>query len=77
MLKIRLSRCGKINSPDYSIILCDSRVAAKGKFIEKLGKYNPKAKPLVFTANKERIDHWVKKGAQLSDRMIALLKKTS
>ena len=75
MLKIRLSRYGKINCPDYSVILCDSRVAAKGKFIEKLGKYNPRSKPPTFTVKKERIDHWIKKGAQLSETMKVLLKK--
>lgn len=75
MLKIRLRRIGGKNKPYYQIILCDSRVSAKGKFIEKLGNYNPRVNPPLFEVNRERVDYWVKKGAQLSDRIESLLKK--
>lgn len=75
MLKIRLKRVGKCNKPYYDVVLCDSRVSVRGKVIEKLGIYNSKAKPPLFKVARERIDYWIKKGANLSDRMESLLKK--
>jgi small subunit ribosomal protein S16 len=71
-LKIRLSRGGAKKRPFYKIVLADSRSPRDGKFIEKLGTYNPllpadHADRLVF--KEERIKHWLSVGAQPTDRV--------
>ena len=66
MLAIRLSRTGKKNSPSFRLVVADSKRAAKGKCLESIGHYNPIAKPKEFVANKEKLDMYMKNGAQLS-----------
>ena len=75
MLKIRLQRVGGKKKPSYRIVLCDSRVSKGGRVIEQLGNYNPKSNPPLMGVKKDRIDYWVKKGAQFSDRVDLLLKE--
>ena len=66
MLKIRLQRTGRKNDPAFRVLLTDSKNAAKsGKFLEILGSYNVKSGEVVFKA--DRIAHWMKNGAQVSD----------
>ncbi len=66
MLKIRLQRIGRKNEPSFRVVLTDSKNAAKsGKFLEIVGSYNPKAGETIFKA--DRIKHWIKNGAQISD----------
>lgn len=66
MLKIRLQRIGRKNDPAFRVVLTDSKNATKsGNFLEILGSYNPKLGEVSFV--KERIDHWISKGAKLSD----------
>lgn len=64
MLKIRLQRIGKKNQPSFRLVLVEHTFRPQGKYIEDLGSYNPKSKQKQF--NKERILHWISKGAQLS-----------
>ena len=71
MLKIRFVRVGKKNKPFFRIAVGDSRRTPKGKFIEKLGYYNPLKKEK--SINKERILYWLSNGAQCSDTVHNLL----
>jgi small subunit ribosomal protein S16 len=75
MVKIRLARAGAKKRPFYHVVATDSRKARDGRFIERLGYYNPKAtgdeKQLVI--DRSRVDYWKGKGAQLSERVGFLL----
>ncbi len=75
MLRIRFSRTGKVGQPSYRIVVAQHSAPVKGRFIEMLGHYLPatKAKNTVF--DKDRIMHWISKGAIPSDSVAALLKK--
>ena len=75
MITIRLARSGVKKRPFYHISVADSRRARDGKFIERVGFFNPIAsgKEVRLEINQERIDYWVSKGAQPSDRVIALI----
>lgn len=77
-LKLRLSRQGRKNLPFYHIVVADSRAARDGKFVEKVGVYDPRKpkddeKRVVFNA--ERIKYWLSKGAQPSERVEIFLGK--
>jgi small subunit ribosomal protein S16 len=78
MLKIRMARAGAKNKPYYHIVVADSRAPRDGKFLEKLGAYDPKL-PKDHAdrvrLNAERIKHWISKGAQVSDRVAIFLGK--
>jgi small subunit ribosomal protein S16 len=72
MLKIRLARGGAKKRPYYSIVVADSHSPRDGRFIEKVGSYNPLLKkddPNRLTLKVERIQEWMGKGAQPSDRV--------
>ncbi|MBF0440701.1 MAG: 30S ribosomal protein S16 [Oligoflexales bacterium] len=73
-VKIRLQRKGKIHSPFYHIVATDSRCARNGKFIEKIGYYDPREDPSVIEVKSDRVQYWYGKGAQLSDCVKNLLK---
>ena len=75
-LKIRLSRGGNKKRPHYRIVLADSRAPRDGKFIERLGTYNPllsKDNDQRIVFNEERIKHWLKNGAKPTDRVTKFL----
>ena len=75
-LKIRLSRGGNKKRPHYRIVVADSRAPRDGKFIERLGTYNPllsKDNDQRIVFNEERIKHWLKNGAKPSDRVTKFL----
>jgi small subunit ribosomal protein S16 len=77
MLRIRLARGGAKKRPYYHIVVADSRAPRDGKFIEKVGSYNPllpKDQPRVVL-KAERITEWLSKGAQPSDRVARFLAK--
>ena len=76
MVVIRLSRSGAKKNPYYFITVADSRNARDGAFIERLGFYNPSAKGQEETLriDIEKVDEWVSKGAQVSDRVKRLIK---
>ncbi|MDD3837298.1 MAG: 30S ribosomal protein S16 [Phenylobacterium sp.] len=76
MLKIRLARGGAKKRPYYSIVVADSHSPRDGRFIEKVGAYNPLLKrddPNRITLKLERIQEWLKKGAQPTDRVARFL----
>jgi len=73
--KIRLRRIGAKKVPFYRIVVADSRCSSKGKFIEKLGWYDPRAKKI--EADKEKILSWINKGAQPTNSVKKLLINSS
>ena len=78
MLKIRLARGGAKKRPYYSIVVADSHSPRDGRFIEKVGSYDPllaKDNPNRVTLKVERIQEWLKKGAQRTDRVARDLSK--
>ena len=75
-LKIRLSRAGAKKRPYYHIVVADSRSPRDGRFIEKLGTYNPmldKGHPERITLKSERVQHWLSVGALPSERVSRFL----
>jgi small subunit ribosomal protein S16 len=75
-VKIRLKRMGKIRAPFYRIVVADSRTKRDGRVIEEIGKYNPKLEPSLIEVDSERAQHWLSVGAQPSEPVLALLRKT-
>jgi small subunit ribosomal protein S16 len=75
MLRIRLSRVGKKNTPIYKVVVAEKDRPVKGKFIESLGMYNPGNKD--NTLNAERIKYWISVGAQPSQTVHNLLVKNN
>ena len=71
---IRLQRHGTTNSPFYHVVATDSRSARNGRFLEKLGIYDPKSEPSMVKLNGDRIQYWYSKGAQLSPTVEKLVK---
>lgn len=76
MLKIRLRRMGAKKAPFYRIIVADSRAPRDGTFVEEIGYYNPLTDPAELKVDNERAAHWLKNGAQPTDTVRALLKKS-
>lgn len=77
-LKIRLSRQGRKKLPYYAIVIADSRYPRDGRFIEKVGSYNPllnKTDEKRVVLNSDRIKHWLGQGAQATDRVAVFLGK--
>lgn len=76
MVIIRLARGGAKKRPFYHVVVSNSREARDGRFIERLGFYNPIAagSEIKLQLNQERIDYWTSKGAQLSERISHLIK---
>ena len=77
-LKIRLARGGSKHRPYYNVVVADSRFARDGRFIEKLGAYNPllgKDDEKRFSVNLEKAAEWLKKGATPTDRVARYLAK--
>ncbi len=75
-VKIRLKRMGKIRQPYYRIVVADSRTKRDGRVIEEIGKYHPKADPSVIVVDSDRALYWLGVGAQPSEPVAALLRKT-
>jgi len=76
MVTIRLSRGGSKKRPFYHLTVADSRNARDGRYIERVGFFNPIARGQEerLRVDNSRIEHWVSQGAQLSDRVAKLLK---
>lgn len=75
-VKLRLSRHGTTNAPFYWLVAADSRFARDGRFMEKLGIYNPvltQDNPERLKFNTDRINYWLSVGAQPSERVVKLL----
>ncbi len=71
--RIRLQRHGKKGSPIFHLVAADSRAKRDGKFIEKLGTYNPNTNPATIDMNFNRTLHWVQVGAEMSETARAIL----
>lgn len=75
MLMIRLARVGARKKPFYRVVVIDKERARNGRSVEVVGTYNPRTNPATVDFKRERIDYWVSKGAQLSERVEKLLGK--
>lgn len=79
MVVIRLARHGSIHRPKYRVTVADSRRSRNGKFIEQVGTFNPspvgQEKKIVLKM--DRVDYWVKQGAQPSDRVKKIIKEAT
>jgi small subunit ribosomal protein S16 len=73
MVAIRLRRAGSKKRPFFRVVVTDSRTARDSSFVEILGHYNPRSRPAVVQVNKERLDQWVKNGAQMSSSVRTLV----
>lgn len=77
MVTIRLTRGGSKKRPFYSVVVTDSRNARDGRFIERIGYFNPIARggEVRLQLQEERLGHWLSNGAQTSDRVQTLIKE--
>jgi small subunit ribosomal protein S16 len=76
MVKIRLKRMGAHKKPFYRVVVADSRTPRDGRFIEEIGTYNPLKDPAEIKIDKEAAEKWLSNGAQPTDTVRALLKKS-
>ncbi len=79
MVTIRMARGGSKKRPFYKIVVTDSRKPRDSGYIERLGFYNPRAtgQEVRLELKQDRIDHWIKEGAQISTRITTLLKESA
>lgn len=75
MIKIRLARGGRKRKPIYTIVAADARSPRDGRFMEKLGQYDPSSEEVLKNVKTEAISQWVQKGARLTDTVRTLFKK--
>jgi len=77
MVTIRLSRGGSKKKPFYQVVVTDSRNRRDGRYIERVGFFNPMARGQQerVRLDMERVDHWIGNGAQLSDRVRSIVKE--
>lgn len=76
MVRIRLRRVGKRKQPHYRVVVADSHSPRDGAFIEIIGQYNPLTEPSQIQLDADKALEWLRKGAQPSDSVVALLKRT-
>ena len=76
MLMIRLARFGARKQPYYRVVVIEKRQARNGRSLEIVGTYNPRTNPATVDLKRDRIEHWVGLGAQVSDRVGKLLAKS-
>ena len=77
MVKIRLARGGAKKAPFYRIVVADVRARRDGRFIERLGSYNPMVQENRFSIDVERTKYWLSVGAQPTDRVRKLMKSAA
>ena len=75
MLSIRMRRVGSKKQPFYRVVVCDSAKATDGRFVEILGYYNPRTDPETVEVNRERLAHWLNRGARASDTVRTLINR--
>jgi len=73
--KIRLKRMGAKKNPFYRIVVADSRSPRDGRFVDEIGTYNPTKNPALIDIDDEKVQKWIKNGAQPSDTVKSLFKK--
>ena len=75
MVVIRLARGGAKKRPFYRVVVADRRFPRDGRYIEQVGTYDPRTTQTQVNLKLERVDHWIKVGAQPSDTVRSLIKK--
>ena len=75
-VKIRLKRMGMKKMPFYRVVVADERATRDGRFVDEIGYYNPVSNPVELKIDVEKAQTWLKNGAQPTDTVRALLKKT-
>ena len=75
MVRIRLRRVGKRKQPAYRVVVADQRSPRDGRFIEVIGQYNPLSNPSEISFDADKALEWLRKGAQPSGSVVALLKR--
>jgi small subunit ribosomal protein S16 len=75
VLMIRLSRVGARKQPYYRVVVIEKDRARDGRSVEVVGTYNPRTNPASVDLKRERIDHWVSKGAQMSATVARLVQR--
>ena len=73
-VKLRLMRMGKTKQPTYRVVAADARAPRNGRFIEIIGTYEPRQEPSRISVDNDRAVHWLKNGAQPTDRVAKILK---
>ena len=73
-VKIRLARHGAKKAPYYRVVVADARARRDGRIIEEVGRYNPLTEPATVKFDLEKIDRWIKDGAQPTETVARLLK---
>ena len=76
-VKIRLRRLGAKKAPFYRVVVADSRFSRDGRFIEEIGYYDPTKEPSVVKIDGEKAKKWIATGAQPTDTVKVLLKKSN
>ena len=76
-VKIRLRRMGAKKAPYYRVVVADSRYPRDGRFIEEIGTYNPLTDPATINIDADKAKKWIGNGAQPTDTVKALLKKSN
>ena len=74
-VKIRLARHGAKKRPYYRVVVADARARRDGRFIEQVGRYNPCSEPVYIELDLDKIDAWIKNGAQPTERVSLLIDK--
>ncbi|MCL1847794.1 MAG: 30S ribosomal protein S16 [Coriobacteriia bacterium] len=74
-VKIRLARHGAKKAPYYRVVVADARATRDGRFIEEVGRYNPCVDPTLIKLDLEKIETWMKNGAQPTERVTKLIAK--
>ncbi len=77
MLRIRLARTGAKKKGSYRVVAIEREKARDGRFVEILGHYNPRRNPAEVVLSRDRIEYWLGRGAQPSETVRSLLKKTA
>lgn len=75
MVKIRLRRAGAKKAPFYKVVVADSRSPRDGRIIEQIGTYNPMTDPSEIKIDAQKVEEWIKKGAQPTDTVKSLIKR--
>jgi small subunit ribosomal protein S16 len=75
MLKIRLRRMGSNRRPVYRVVVSDAKRTPTAAVLEEVGFYNPRTKPAEVRLDRERIEYWVGRGAQMSETVASLMKQ--
>ena len=75
MLMIRLARMGARKQPHYRIVVIEKARARNGRPVEVVGTYNPRTNPATVEMKRDRVEYWVSKGAQMSERVDKLFSK--